>query len=291
MRIRFFTRAPTPEKLFSALRAGGHIIDIGDAAAFGELPEDTRALIDESALPEFSGRAEQLRGRRAAALIRTAQVAPRDLLPSLHRVIATSAATAERLADVGQDRIRVITAGVDPAPRSPGSGGSGCHLLIVAPFAAGGALLLGALARLFDLDWSLTIVAEPDPAFAELPAALGIAARVHRADADASETLWRQADLFVLARAWEGEPPGTIGEALRRGVPVIVTAAGSEAAVVPPQAGLVCPPDDRDQLSRSLRRLIFDPALRRAYANAAYAAGAALPDWPAQAALLVTALE
>jgi glycosyltransferase involved in cell wall biosynthesis len=53
--------------------------------------------------------------------------------------------------------------GTDDAPRSPGSGGPTCEFLSIGTLVPrkGHDLLLRALARLFDLDWHLTIVGSP----------------------------------------------------------------------------------------------------------------------------------
>jgi glycosyltransferase involved in cell wall biosynthesis len=151
-------------------------------------------------------------------------------------------------------------------------------------------VLLRALARLFDLDWQLTIVgsATIDPvhadALAALAAELGIATRVRFAgevDAAALDALWRAADLFALATRWEGYGMA-VAEALKRGLPVAVTAGGAAAALVPLEAGIACAPDDVEQLSKALRRPIFDTRLRRAMADAAWQVGRTLPSWPEQ---------
>ncbi len=90
------------------------------------------------------------------------------LLARLARIIVTSVSTAERLATdfgVDRDRIRVVVPGTDDAPRSPGSGGPTCRILSIGTLVPrkGHDVLLRALARLFDLDWQLTIVGSSRP--------------------------------------------------------------------------------------------------------------------------------
>ena len=54
--------------------------------------------------------------------------------------------------------------------------------------------------------------------------------------------------------------------------------------------GVVIQPGDADMLGKSLRRVIFDRDLRALFADSAWHAGQALPDWPTQAARLRAAL-
>jgi glycosyltransferase involved in cell wall biosynthesis len=288
------------------------------SAAFDALPADAVAVIDGLGLPAFADRAEALAARRTVGLIHhptAVETGPAEadrealraaecrLLPLLARVVATSAFTAERLvADFGvaAGRIAVVEPGTAPAPRSVGSGGPGCAILSVGALVPrkGHDVLLRALARLFDLDWRLTIAgsADRDPVHAgslrALAERLGIARRVCFAgevDAATLETLWQGADFFALATQWEGYGMA-IAEALKRGLPVAVTAGGAAGALVSPRSGVVCPLGDEATLSKSLRRLIFDTALRRELAAAAWTEGQALPDWPTQAGKFAEAL-
>ncbi len=93
--------------------------------------------------------------------------------------------------------------------------------------------------------------------------------------------LWQQADLFALATHYEGYGMA-IAEALRHGLTVAITAAGAAAALVGPEAGVVCQPGDVDQLSKALRRLIFSRELRQDMADVAWQTGQTLPSWATQ---------
>jgi glycosyltransferase involved in cell wall biosynthesis len=191
--------------------------------------------------------------------------------------------------------------GTAAAPRSAGSGGPGCAILAVGTLIPrkGHDVLLQALSRLVDLDWRLTIVGDAarDPAHAGILTArgaeLGIAARVTfagAADAAHLDALWAETDLFALATWFEGYGMA-VAEAMKRGIPVAVTSGGAAAALVTPECGVACAPGDADQLSKALRRVIFDQALRRDMADAAWSIGGALPDWPAQARAFADALQ
>jgi glycosyltransferase involved in cell wall biosynthesis len=281
------------------------------------LPDDVRPVIDGLGLPAFADLADAL-ATRAVGLIHhptalehglpdSDRAALRDierrLFPRLPKVIVTSPSSGERLHaefGVAADRIAVVVPGTDDAPRSPGSGRPGCAILSVGTLVPrkGHDVLLRALARLYDLDWSLTIVGSTarDPVHAHglhaLAEDLGIAGRVRFAgeiDDAALEHLWRGADLFALATQWEGYGMA-VAEALKRGLPVAVSSGGAAGLLVPLEAGVVCPPGDHDGLSKAMRRLICDGDLRRSMADPAWEAGRLLPDWATQIRAFAAAL-
>ncbi|MBV9735120.1 MAG: glycosyltransferase [Acidisphaera sp.] len=297
-------------RMLAALREAGHAAALaelggdGDAAAdagaaWERLAEGARPVIDLRVLPAMTGLAERLATRRAVGVAERwpsaedgdADADARRLVARLARVIVPAEPIAERLAAgcaIARERIAVVPAGTDPAPRSEGSGGPGCAILSCgAPAAAdGGEVLLRALARLPDLDWRLLVLGASSDA-AHAGALAGRVRFIADADAPTRERLWRDADMFALG-ACADAGAGAIAEALRRGLPVAV--AGDAASLVPGDSGVVCPADDWEGLSKALRRLIFDTPLRSSMAEAAWRAGCALPDRTMQAAAFAAVL-
>jgi len=305
-------------RIVAGLRAAGHdvqVIELADGpdaacTALSGLAEQVRPLIDGLALPAFAGQGDTLAARGAAGLIHhpvsletglsvseTAALRAIEqlLFGCLSPVVVTSETTAEQLAanfGVDRGRIRVVVPGTDDAPRSFGSAGTECRILSLGALVPrkGHDLLLRALARLFDLDWQLTVVGstQRDPVHAHTLAAmteeLGIARRVAllgELDSASLEAVWRETDLFALATHWEGYGMA-IAEALKRGVPVAVTEGGAAGHLAEAEAGVVVPAGDHINLSKALRRLIFDRGLRRTMAEAAWRAGRTLPSWQSQ---------
>ena len=274
-------------------------------------------VIDGLGLPAFAPLAEALAARGAVGLIHhptalepefseterdALRHAERTLFAALARIIVTSNLTADRLVAefaVPREKIAVVVPGTPAAPRSAGSGGPGCAILAIGVITArkGHDVLLRALARLPDLDWHLTIVggardAAHAAALHALAAERDVASRVSFAGElvdDALEAQWQRADIFALATRFEGYGMA-IAEALKRGVPVAITDGGAAAALVSPQTGVVAAVGDDVALSRALRRMIFDLALRTEMREAAWQAGQARPDWPAQTAAFADAI-
>jgi glycosyltransferase involved in cell wall biosynthesis len=312
-------------RIVQGLRAMGAVVDVIEVAAD---PHAAWQAVDASALPVIDGLALPLLAPLQDALVMRGAVAlvhhpmaletgldsqararlhdfEQTVLPRIARIIVTSDMTRDTLVrDFAIDaaRVRVVVPGTEAAPRSRGSNGP-CHLLAIGTLIPrkGHDVLLRALARLFDLDWRLTIVgsATSDPAHAQtltsLADTLGIAERVvfaGAADAAKLAELWNEADIFALATYYEGYGMA-VAEALKHGLPVAVCGGGGGAAgaLVTQESGVVCPPGDHDHLSKALRRLIFDKTLRAQMAEAAWNVGRSLPSWEAQVLLFAQALE
>ena len=286
-------------------------------AAWEALATDTRPLIALSALPAFAPFAQQLGARRAVVVAHQPlalnsglpdaerewlAAAERQVLALAPELIASSEAAADAIvseAAVPRTRITVVPPPTPEFSRARGSAGPGSTILAKGALTPSSAheVLLAALAGLTDLDWLLCIAGcAPDPAYeaelARLAGGLGLAARVRFApgpDAAAREELWQAADLFALAATEPGYRMAT-AVALKRGLPVAICGDATTAPAIPPEAGAIAPPGDRAQLAKALRRLIFDRALRREMAEAAWQAGAALPHASEAAERLAEAL-
>ena len=306
--------------LIAALRERGcpvAAVVVADGVAAREgwaaLSGGATAVIDGMVLPCFDAGADRSSwlDERAVALVhhptaladpaRRDQIraAERRVLPHLACVVATSEGVGARLVaefDVPATRLHVVEPGLARFTRSTGSGGGSCHLLSVGRLAPrkGHDVLLRALARLPDLDWHLTIAGDSHGEAAwvsgleTLAATLGIADRVRLLERPAGEELeqlWAVADLFALAS--RRETTGiAVAEALRRGIPVAATGC----AALPREAAASCPTENDTDLSRCLRRMICDGALRQRMAEAAWTSGQDLPAWPTQAARFLAVL-
>jgi glycosyltransferase involved in cell wall biosynthesis len=290
-------------------------------AAFRALagaPPGSKPVIDGLALPAFQDAPDAIAARGSVGLIHhplsmetgldeaqssALAVVEQRLFPRLTRIIVTSPTTAETLTarfHISSDRIRIVVPGTDDAPQSPVRNGSVVEIVSIGTLIPrkGHDVLLRALATLPDLNWHLTIVGSPDrdPACARdltaLATGLNIARRVRFAGelvGEALEAIWRASDLFALTTHYEGYGMA-IAEALKRGLPVVITAGGAAGDLITPRSGVVCRDGDHQQVANALRDLIADRDYRCRVAEHAWKVGQALPSWRDQGALFAASL-
>ena len=159
--------------------------------------------------------------------------------------------------------------------------------------------LLAALARLADRSFHLDLVGslELDPVHADQVAdtiaRLGLADRVTLHGAlprDALETLYANADLFVLTTLYEGYGM-VFAEAMAHGLPIVATGEGAVRDTVPDAAGILCENGAVTEVATAIADLLDDPQRRLDMGAAARAHSETLPDWDTQAARLLSALD
>ncbi|MCG6656333.1 glycosyltransferase family 4 protein [Halomonas campisalis] len=125
-------------------------------------------------------------------------------------------------------------------------------------------LLFNALARLPDLDFTLTVAGEgaKKNELLEMVLALGIDNKVSFiGNFNNVKQLLHDSDLFVMSSAWEGLPIAQI-EATLTGLPVLVTNVGGCAEIVQQVGNGLVAEVELDDYAEKLKRLIVDEALR-----------------------------
>lgn len=317
-------------RLVEGLRALGHAVRVVElagthpmaddaaraaaGAALAALAADEVPVLDGLGLPAFAPHIAALEARRAVGLVHhpvslepgadriAIEPMERALFAACARLIVTSPMTGTTLATFGVDpaRVAVVEPGTDPAPRAAGSGGPGCRILSVGAIIPrkGHDVLLRALERLTDMEWSLRIAGALADlvhlhSLQALAEELGLAARVSflgTLDDAGLAAEYAAADIFALATLYEGYGM-VVAEAQARGLPMVLSTGGAVADVAGPGAAILAPPGDWLNLSRGMRRPIYDPHLRAQMAEASWRAGQALPRWEAQAARFAALLE
>lgn len=211
-------------------------------------------------------------------------------LAHVDHVLVPSPATAAMLTGsygVAGERITIARPGtVRPVrPRAPAAPPLILSVGIQHP-RKGHDILLKALARITDMDWTAVIAGKVYDAghaavLARLHDDLGLGARVRLAgyvsDADLAE-LYAAASVFALATRYEGY--GLVfDEALAHGLPIVSCRTGAVPDTVPEAAGHLVAPDDVEAFADALADLLRDGAGYDARAEAALSAGRDLPDW------------
>ncbi|MCE7027395.1 glycosyltransferase [Jiella sp. CBK1P-4] len=289
-------------------------------AAFAALTDGDLVLVDGlafGAMPDIADRhASRL---RLAALVHhplfletgldrstreALDASERHALLAARAVVVTSPATAETVSAsfaVPAERLTVALPGTDkPSPPLPagGRGEAPPTILSIGTLIPrkDHATLVAALAGIADLAWRCRIVgsmsADPDTAEAlrRQIETLGLSGRIELVGAMADVAAeYPKADLFVLASRYEGYGM-VFAEALAHGLPVVFCAAGAPQDFIPEAAGRRFEPGDAEGLAAALRALLVDGNARAGAAEAAYAAGRALPGWDETARIVAAAL-
>lgn len=263
-----------------------------DGLAFAVIPELAQRLSACHPLIALVHHPLALESGLTAQQVQMLQASEIAALTYAQHVIVTSPATAKGLsADFGvqASRISVVCPGTDRAQLARGSQDQSLHLLSVGSIVPrkGFDILIAALATLTDLPWQLTIAGDRTRD-AIAPAQLdrdierfGLAGRISSlgaVSAEVLESLYMQADLFVLASRFEGYGMA-FAEALAHGLPVVGTTAGAIPDTVPPGAGVLVAPNDVPQLAQALRQIMTDPVCREQLSRAALQAAHAQPTW------------
>ena len=134
------------------------------------------------------------------------------------------------------------------------------------------------MARLFDLRWRLMIAGDAGRtrrmrALAALTTSSGSRPGPLLADPEPARwRAWEAADLFALATRWEGYA-AAVAEALRRGIPVVVSDGGAAGALVTPEARRGLRPGRRATSANACAGWSSTAPLRAEMAEAAWQAG------------------
>lgn len=274
-----------------------------DGLAFGAMPD---VVLREQARLRFVALVHMPLARESgldASAAAARERSERRALSAAAFVVVTGLSTIDAVAGYGvsRDRLAVVTPGTDPAPVSPGSGGSELHLLCVAALTLGKGheTLFRALAAQRDRAWRLTCAGSLTRApgtVERLRTSLrvsGLADRVTFAGelrGDALEAAYANADLFVLATAHETFGMA-VAEALAHGIPVVSTATGAIPSLVGSDAGVLAAPGDADAFAQALSRVLTDSAFRVDLHSGALRARDRLPSWDEAAATMAGVLE
>lgn len=295
------TRNAATAQLFAI--PNGRIVVV-DGLALGALPAAASqlgarnpllALVHHPLAFESGMSAEQ------ADMLRTSE---RIALAAARGVVVTSTATARQLMSdfaVPAERLTVAVPGSDPAPLAEGSQDGVVRLVSVGSVVPrkGYDVLIAALATLPELPWQLTIAGDRTrnpKAAVQLDADIarhGFGGRIAVLGAVSPQkvtALYAKADAFVLASRFEGYGMA-YAEAIAHGLPVIGTTAGAIPDTVPPDAGLLVPPDDAPALARALRLIISNTQERQRLSSAARVAARQLPTWQESATIFARVLE
>ena len=244
-------------------------------AAWDDVAETSRPIIDGLALPAFAGIDAALAERNPVGLIHHPASLETGLRAADRRRCAAEApsrgsrischqrATGKRRRDSGRSLLdHRRRAGYRDA-RAARIGWSDLPIISVGTLVPrkGHEVLLRALARLFDLDWQLTIVgsADRDPCMrTRCGVGRGIGIARERAICRRADRRGPRDALAAGRPVRPGDALGRLRDGDRRsveaGLPVAVSDGGAAGKLVTAESGVVCPNSDHINLSKALRR-------------------------------------
>ena len=291
------------ETAFAAI-ADGNLVLV-DGLAFGAMPDIAERQAGRLRLVALVHHPLFLETGLDAATRGALEAGERRALGAAKAVVVTSPATGAVVSSsfaVPAERLTVALPGTDRPDRLPlkddARGEAPPTILSIGTLIPrkDHATLVAALALIVDLPWRCRIVGSTaaDPATAEAlrrqVEALGLSERVELAGAMADVAgEYPRADLFVLASRYEGYGM-VFAEALANGLPIVFCAAGAPRDVIPEAAGRRFEPGDAEGLAAALRVFLVDETVRGRAAQAAFAAGQALPGWDETARIVADAL-
>lgn len=274
-----------------------------DGLAYGAMPE---ALIRSFNRPvvELCHHPLAVEPGLDAATAQRFRASERAAMALARHIIVTGRNTADEVAadfGVARARISVALPGTERAARAKGSGRAVPHLIAVGSVIPrkGYDVLVAAMARLGDLDWTLDVIGatthapETTAAIARQIASLGLDTRIRLAgpmSTAALDAAYAGADLFVMSSLYEGYGM-VIAEAMARGLPIVGTTGGAAAETLDDRAGLKVPPGDAVALAGAIRAMLTDAGHRARYAEGSWLAGQALPSWDDTARTIITILK
>jgi glycosyltransferase involved in cell wall biosynthesis len=296
MVVRLADDFPTPEqasiaaaeRAFAAIPSGSDVLV--DGLAFGALPrlaEREAARLNLTALVHHPLCLENGLDPQVA---KSLEISEKAALCHARRIIVTGEETRREVCrrfDIDPARVHVILPGCERRQRIPFRNAPPIRIASVGTLGPrkGHDVLIGALARIADLDWCARIVGN-DTLFPDVSACLkaqaedvGLSDRiVFTGEIRDVDNELADADVFALASRYEGYGMA-FAEAMAHGLPIVGCVAGAVPDVVPPSAGILVPPDDPGAFSTALRHLLTDTGARARLSNGSWEAGQRLPSW------------
>jgi glycosyltransferase involved in cell wall biosynthesis len=282
-------------RLLAAVPAGEALVI--DGLALGALPA---ALLEAVSAPIIAlhhhplGLETGLTDERRKAMLAAEKTATRFA----RHVVVTSQTTADTLAELAfapPPPVTIAIPGIVRGKRAVGGGGVFQIVSVgtVVP-RKGYDILVAALASLREEAWHCTIVGalNRDPACGDALRAQvdaeGLTDRIDFAgvlDSEAISRLLSRSDVFALPSRYEGYGMA-FAEAMAHGLPVLATSAPAIPGTVPPEAGILVPPEDAAAFTEALRMLMHDGALRQQLGDGAWAHAQTLPRWADTATII-----